>query len=248
MFQSAIEYLTEMAAWVREHRNAASPDNPFIGWQEIMSKQIVAMLDAWRDGRDRFVEQVFFAIYGLPALQAALGIDPASTLPLRRPAKDSWHQELLRTRIAELKARMSVGGWTEVGVRALIYVGKYRGMVDARAFETVRRLRHDTNVATSLSLGEFKALVREQFYLLLIDQEATLGAIPKMLPEDAATRQQGLDIVKRVLTACGPLDDEDQARLARIARLFGLGSVAAGTENILPLAPIRPELARARIK
>ncbi len=231
--------LKPMKDWVREHRSAVSPDNPFIGWQENMSKQIIAALDAWRDGRDHFVEQVFFAIYGLPALQAALGIDPAGTLPLRRPAKDSWHQELLHMRIAELKVRISVGGFSEATVRALVYVGKYRNAVDERGFEIVRRLRREPHLP-SLSLVEFKALVREQFYLMLIDQEAALGAIPKMLPEDTATRQQALDIVKRVFTACGPLDDEDQARLARIAQLFGLGD-AVGAENVIPLSPTRPE-------
>ncbi len=233
--------LKPMTDWLREHRSAASPDNPFIGWQENMSKQIIAALDAWRDGRDRFAEQAFFAIYGLPALQAALGIDPAGTLPLRRPAKDSWHQELLRTRIAELKARMSVGGFSKATVRAMVYLGKYRGAVDERGFEIVRRLRREPNLP-SLSLAEFKALVREQFYMLLIDQEAALGSIPKMLPEDAGARQKGFDIVKRVLTACGPLDDEDQARLARIARLFGLGDAAAGLENVIALSPMKPEI------
>jgi hypothetical protein len=233
--------LRPMAGWVREHRSAASPDNPFVVWQENMSRQVIAALDAWRDWRDRFAEQVFFTIYGLPALQAALGIDPASTLPLRRPAKDAWHQELLRTRIAELKARVSAGGLLAATVRAMVYAGKYRGAVDERGFEIVRRLRHDPNLAPSVSLAEFKALLREQFYLLLIDQEAALQAIPTMLPEDAATRQQALDIVKRVLTACGPLDDEDQARLARITRIFGLGD-AAEAGNIVPLSPTRLEV------
>ena len=230
-----------MTTWVREHRSAVSPDNPFIGWQENTSKQVIAALDAWRDGRDRFAEQAFFAIYGSPALQRALGIDPAGTLSLRRPAKDAWHQELLRTRIGELKARISVGGLSEATIRALIYVGKYRAAVDERGFEIVRRLRREPNVP-SLSLPEFKALVREQFYLLLIDQEAALGAIPKMLPEDATTRQQALNIAKRVLTACGPLDGEDQARLARIARLFGLTDAAANVENVVPLSPMKSEI------
>jgi hypothetical protein len=207
-----------------------------------MSKQVIAALDAWRDWRDRFAEQVFFTIYGLPALQAALGIDPASTLPLGRPAKDAWHQELLRTRIAELKARVSAGGLLAATVRAMVYAGKYRGAVDERGFEIVRRLRHDPNLTPRVSLVEFKALVREQFYLLLIDQEAALGAIPTMLlPEDTATRQQALDIVKRVLAACGPLGDEDQARLARITRLFGL-SHAAKAANIFRSLPTRLEV------
>jgi len=123
-------------------------------------------------------------------------------------------------------------------VRALVYAGKYRGAVDERGFEIVRRLRREPNLP-SLSLAEFKALVREQFYMLL---EAALGSIPKMLPEDAGARQKGFDIVKRVLTACGPLDDEDQARLARIARLFGLVDAAAGLENVIPLSPMKPEI------
>jgi Protein of unknown function (DUF3141) len=232
--------LKPMTAWVGGHRSAASPDNPFIGWQESMSKQIIGALDAWRDGRDRLAEQIFFAIYGFPAMQAALGIDPASTQPLRRPAKDAWHQRLLRTRIAELKGRISVGGMNEAAVRAAIYVGKHRGAVDERGFEILRQLRREPNVPRS-SLEEFKALVREQFYLLLIDQEAALGAIPKMLPEDVAMRQQALDTIKRILTARGPLDGEDQACLARIARLFGLSDAAGGVEKIVPLPPARPE-------
>ena len=247
--------LKPMTDWVREHRKAASADNPFIAWQEGMSKQIVAALDGWRDMRDRFAEQAFFAIYGSPAFQAALGIDPASTQPLRRPAKDAWHAELLRTRIAELKTRMADGGLYAATIRALVYVGKYRGVVDERGFEIVRRLRQDpgaleivrqlrrdTNMAPTLTLDEFKTLVREQFYLLLIDQDAALSAISKMLPEDVAMREQALGAIRHVLSACGPLNDDDQARLNRITRLFGLDGAAVGVENVIPLSPAKSEV------
>jgi hypothetical protein len=74
------------------------------------------------------------------------------------------------------------------------------------------------------------------------DQEAALAAIPKMLPDDQAARQQMLDIIKRVLTACGPLDGEDQARLARITRLFESDDAAAGLENVIALSPMKPEI------
>jgi Protein of unknown function (DUF3141) len=233
--------LKPMASWVREHRSAAHPDNPFISWQENMSQQIIAALDTWRDARDHFAEQTFFTTYGAPALQAAFGVDTTSTRPLRRPPKDPWHQELLRTRIAELKARMEVGGLRAAVVRALLYVGKAREVVDERGFGVVRRLRGDPNLAPSTSLAEFKALVREQFYLLLIDQDAALAAIPKMLPDDLETRRLALDAIKRVLTAFGPLDGEDQVRLARVTQLFDLGDAAVGVENVVPLSPARPE-------
>jgi Protein of unknown function (DUF3141) len=36
-----------------------SPDNPFLQLQTTVSKRIIAALDAWRDVRDRTVEQMF---------------------------------------------------------------------------------------------------------------------------------------------------------------------------------------------
>ncbi len=234
--------LKPMASWVREHRSPASSDNPYMNWQENISQQTVAALNTWRDARDNLVEQTFFTTYGSPALQAAFGINPTSTKALRRPTKDPWHQELLRTRITELKARMSAGGLRAAAVRALLYVGKARRAVDERAFAVVRGLRGDPTLAPGTSLAEFKALVREQFYLLLIDQEAALAAIPKMLPEDVKTRNLALDAVKSVLTAFGPLDGEDQERLGRITRLFDLGVAAVGTENVVPLSAMKADV------
>jgi Protein of unknown function (DUF3141) len=237
-----IAMLKPMASWVREHRSAAHPDNPFISWQENISRQMIAALDTWRDARDHFAEQMFFATYGSPALQAAFGIDPTSTRPLRRPTKDPWHQQLLRTQIAELKARMEVGGLRAAAVRALLYIGKPRASVDERGFAVVRRLRNDPNLAPGTSLLEFKALVREQFYLLLIDQDAALAAIPKMLPDDLETRRLALDEVKRVLTAFGPLGGDDELRMARITNLFGRDITKAAAENVISLSPARPEV------
>ena len=122
-------------------------------------------------------------------------------------------------------------------------VGKGRGGVDERGFAVVRQLRGDPNLAPGTSLPEFKAMVREQSYLLLIDQEAVLAAIPNMLPQDLETRRLALDAVKRVLTAFGPLKGEDQQRLALITRLFDLTDV--GAENVVPLATTTAVQSRA---
>jgi hypothetical protein len=233
--------LKPMANWARDHRSQASPDNPFISWQENISQQIITALNAWRDARDNVAEQMFFTTYGSPALQAALGIDPTGTRHLHRPTKDYWHQQLLQARIAELMARMTAGGLRAATIRALIYVGKARRAVDERGFAIVRRLRGDATLAPGTSLPEFKALVREQFYLLLIDQETALGAIQQMLPEDLETRRLALDAIQRVLTAVGPLDGEGQLRMARITNLFEAGNTLEASENVISLSPARPE-------
>ena len=211
-----------MIDWNREHRTPAAEDNPYLAWQEMLSQHIIAALDGWRDARDALAEQTFFAIYGSPVLQTAVGVDPASTQSLRKPGKNPLHQELLQTRIADLKSRIASGGLREAAIRALIYVGIGRAAVDERGFEIVRRIRREHEGARALPLPQFKVLLRDQFYMLLIDQEAALAAIPAMLPEDLALRRQAFQTITRILSAAGPPNDEDQRRLARTAEWFGL--------------------------
>ncbi len=116
-----------LAEQVRRDRKPVEADNPFVAWQENVSRQIVAALDGWRDMSEALAERTFLTIYGLPSLQAAVGIDPAGTRPLRRPAKSPLHRELLQKRITELKSRIPVGGLREAVIRGLLYAGMNSG-------------------------------------------------------------------------------------------------------------------------
>ena len=227
MFSNANPFMAPvegMAEIVRRNRRPVAADNPFIALQETVSKQIVAALDGWRDFIEAASERTFLTVYGSPALQAAVGIDPADTRPLRKPPRNRLYQELVQKRIAELKSHIPLGGLREATVRALIYVGLGRGSVDERGFETVRRLRGKYG---EMPLSEFKALVRDQYFMLLIDKDASLAAIPSMLPSEAGTRSQAFDIIKEVMAAVGKLSPEDDTRLRDIGRLFGIGQEGA---------------------
>jgi hypothetical protein len=232
--------LAGLAETVRENRKPVAADNPFLALQENMSRQIVAGLDAWREATEAASERVFMNTYGSPVLQAALGVDPASTLPLRKAAKSPLHRELMAKRVAELKSRISAGGLREALIRGLLFAGMGRAAVDERGFEAVRRIRE---AHSDVSLAEFKAMVREQFYLLLIDADAALKAIPGMLPDDAETRQKAFDLIMQVLGATGSYSDGDRERMARIADLFKVDpqlsasrirALAAANENPAP--------------
>jgi pimeloyl-ACP methyl ester carboxylesterase len=213
-----------MAEEVRKNRRPVAPDNPLIAMQENVSKQIVAALDGWRDCVEAIAERTFLTVYGSPALQAAVGIDPADTCPLRKPAKNRLYQELVQMRIAELRSHIPSGGLREAVIRALIYVNLGRGSVDERGFETVRRLRSRYG---DMPLSEFKTLVREQFAMLLIDEKAALAVLPSLLPADSATRSEGFNAVRQVTAACGEISAEDEKRLSEIGRLFGIGEDGA---------------------
>jgi Protein of unknown function (DUF3141) len=211
-----------MAEQMREDGKPVSADNPFLALQETMSKQIVAGLDAWRDLSETFAERMFLSIYGSPALQAAVGIDPADTRPQRKAGKDPLHRKLVEERIAELKARIPVGGLRECLVRSLLYVGMPRASVDERGFAAIRRLRGVQDDRPRPTLAEFKTLLREQYFMLLLDEEATLNAIPDLLPSDRDLRRKALAALRQVLSASGEIAGETAERLQRIAQLFGV--------------------------
>jgi len=234
MFSSAnpmTAWLAGAAALVRSNRKPVAKDNPFLVWQEAMSKQIVAGLDAWREAVEGASERAFMTIYGSSALQSAFGIDPKSSQPLRRAPKSALHQELIDKRIAELKSRMAVGGLREAVIRGLVFAGMGRGGVDERGFAVARSIRRDE---TNMSLADFKAIVREQFYLLLIDTEAALAAIPSLLPSDAQLRQKAFEHIVTILSGCGEWSGEDRDRLRRVAQLFGVDERLAATPKPTP--------------
>jgi pimeloyl-ACP methyl ester carboxylesterase len=225
------------AEQVSEHRKPVSTDNPFLAFQEQVSKQIVHALDSWRDSQEALSEAIFLAVYGSPALQVAVGVDPRSE-PSRRQEMSAKHREMLQARIAELKSRIGEGGLREAAIRGLLYVGSARGMVDERSLEALRQVRrHDSGAR--LTLAQFKLLVREQFFMLLLDQEQALAAIPKLLPDNANDRRSAFAAIREVLSASAEISGEVAKRLKRVAELFGVDAleVSESASNVAPFDP-----------
>jgi hypothetical protein len=233
-FMAMVKSLAER---VSEDRKQVSTENPFVTFQEQVSKQIVNALDSWRDSQEALSEATFLAVYGSPALQAAVGVDPQSS-PSRRQEMSAVHREMLQKRIAELKSRIGEGGVREAAIRGLLYVGSARGMVDERSLEALRNVRRK-DTGTRLTLTEFKMLVREQFFMLLLDQEGALAAIPKLLPDNAKARQAAFAAIREVLSASAAISGEVAKRLKRVAELFGVdaGEFSDKASKVAPFDP-----------
>ena len=134
--------LAELAEQVRQQRQPAAPDNPFLQLQALVSDRIVAALDGWRDLRDRSLEEIFLAIYGSPVLQALVGIratDDAATAPTRGWSRSGSPSS--SSGIDEIKARLAEGGVREAAIRSLVYIGLAGPGVDERAFNVLRQMR-----------------------------------------------------------------------------------------------------------
>ncbi|WP_426608506.1 DUF3141 domain-containing protein [Bradyrhizobium sp. McL0616] len=234
-YMATVKSLAEKAD---EERKPVSTDNPFLAFQEQMSKQIVHALDSWRDSQEALSEAIFLNVYGSPALQAAVGIDPNSALS--RPREMSAeHRAMLEKRVADLKSRMGEGGLREAALRALLYVGSARGMVDERSVEALRQIRRDHGGAR-MTLPDFKMLVREQFFMLLLDRERALAAIPKMLPDDVNLRRGAFEAIEQVLSASEDITGERANRLRHVGGLFGI-EATEGSERASNVAPFDPK-------
>ena len=219
-----MQQVAPLAAQVREQRQPVSPDNPFLQWQATISDGIIAALDSYRDLRDSNMEKIFLAIYGSPVLQAMVGLGATDESPRPRPGMAPERVALIQERIAELKARVAEGGAREAAIRALVYVGMAGPGVDERAFNTLRQIRAENG---GLTLEAFKQTLREQYFSLVLDREAALAAIPKMLPPDAASRKRMLEGLRRTVESVGAVSGERAQRLAQIEKLFGSGLKAA---------------------
>jgi hypothetical protein len=139
----------------------------------------------------------------------------------------------MEKRVADLKSKLTTGGLREAVIRGLLYAGMTRSSVDERGFEAVRRIR---SVHGNMSLSEFKAAVREQFYMLLIDPEGALAAIPSMLPADPDVRRQAFGLITEIMSARGEYTPEDRTRIQRLTRLFDVDDRLKRVRNV-PVAP-----------
>ena len=216
-----MKQVAEMAEAVREQRAPASPDNPLVPLQETMSANIVKALDGFRDMRDASMEQIFLAVFGQPVVQALLGLRATDESPRRRPGVEPEEIAFMENKIAELRERIAEGGEREAFIRSLVYIGLAGPGVDERAFALLNKIREKE--APDLTLEDFKAMTREQFFSILLDQKSAVAAIPKMFPKDPERRKQALEDIRSIATAAGKPEGIKAERLKEIEKLFAAG-------------------------
>jgi hypothetical protein len=211
-------HIAQLAGQVRRERRPASPDNPFLHLQANLSDGIMAALDGWRDVRDRTLEQIFLATYSNPLLQALVGLRAADERPRRQPGVEPERIAFVQEQIRQIKARIAEGGPREAEIRSGVFIGMAGPDVDERVFGQLRRLRAEHEDVT---LKDFKRMVREQFFALLLDADGALAALPTMLSADDGARSKALEEIRAVVSAAGNLAGERAKRLARIEAILG---------------------------
>jgi hypothetical protein len=207
---------------IREHRHAVSDDNPLLSLQRELSRWHVAALDRYQLVRDQLVEDWFMAVYGSPMLQSLVGLQADAATARQKIGREVGHRTATAQARADIERSAERGGMQEAAIRALLYIGLGRPEVgaDARGFSVLRQIRAKSPESQQISLSTFKAIVREQFWLLRVDEEKALASIPKLLPDDPQACADMLENMRQVIAATGQPSNEVKERLRRIENLF----------------------------
>ena len=223
MFANENPFMRPVADWaeaVRGNRRPASPDNPFLAFERMMSDMVTSGLEMWGKARDTATEAFFFNNYGSPFLQAMVGLRADETSVSRRTGRDVAREAAAKQAAVHLEQRIDQGGLIEAAVRALIYVRLPEGKVDERGFAALKQISAELPAAKRVGLARFKEIVKEQYLILLLDAERAIAALPKLLPANRRQCEEALALVRRVLAARGPLPEEGRRRLERVEAVF----------------------------
>ena len=205
----------KLAADAAAARKPAAADNPFLALQTQVSDQIIAALDAYRVARDQMAEQMFFGFYGSPFVQALLGLNEDSEV---RPFPGTSPEKLAarQAQADAYAAKLQTGGFDEALTRAVLYVIAAERMIDQRCALALNVARQKL---MHLSLAEFKALVRDQSFVLQLERERAVEALASLVPE-ADARKELLKQVHAIVGAGDPPIAAERDRLARLSQVL----------------------------
>jgi pimeloyl-ACP methyl ester carboxylesterase len=210
-----------LAQMVRAQRMPAAPDNPFTQIERVFSDRVERTLDGFRDNRDAWVESVFKAIYESPWVAAAVGMTGDADPRQAPKSAAAIREEFARLKVAEIRSQMDEGTPFDGWVRLLIWQGMEEKVIDERPFNLIRRLGKEQPPGQRKTLTELKEAIKQQMFVLLIDEERAIAALPRLIP-DAKQRERAVALARSVATAKGPLSERQEARFQRIEEVLGL--------------------------
>jgi len=211
-----MKWIETMAACMADYRQPVAADNPFLKVQNQVSEQIIAVLDSYRDARDKMFEQTFFGIYGSSFVQALLGINDNSKV---RPSPTTSPRKIAEqhARTKAYAAMLTTGGFNEALTRAVLYVTAPEQMIDQRCALALNVARQQL---MHMSLAAFKVTVRDQFFVLQLEPERAVEALRHLVPK-ADAREKLLKQLHTIVGAGAPLMAAELDRMARLSTELG---------------------------
>ena len=230
MFSDKNPLMRPVAEWadaIRRNRRPVSAGNPLLAIEQTASDWIVKSLDSFAEARDAACEGIFMATYDQPWLQALVGLRADGAQTRQHVERELAREAAIQRTRAELNDRIDQGSTIEAALRAVIYVQQPERKLDGREFTILREINSELPPERQTSLTVFKEKLKEQYLIMMLDEERAVATIPKLLPADGAERSAMMGVIRSILAVRGGLSDEAKRRLARVEPLFGETNVVS---------------------
>jgi len=206
-----------LAEVVRKHRRPVSDDNLFVAAEEAVSDSLVRWLNLFRDLRDQSQEVAFKMIYEQPLLQRAFGVTDETV----GRGDEAERRAVMAAKIEALKASDLEGGTLEAFVRICAYLHKGQPAAEERGYRALKQIHEELHEDTVEGLVEFKDAVRNQTFLVRLDEQRALETLPFLL-KDHEHRVATMHAVRRMEKAMGKVNAEREGRIRRVEEVLGV--------------------------
>jgi pimeloyl-ACP methyl ester carboxylesterase len=235
-----LKAMKPLAEIIRNNRKPVAPENPLHQLEKQVDAAICKAFDGYRDSRDASYERMFKALYTSSTLAAVTGFKPEVASRSRRKNHSPEQQRLLRERHAAHETWFDRGSPETGFLRLLIYIAIGNGVVDERPFNGIRRVMQEIGLDKTISLQQLKDTIKQQTFLVRMDEERALTSLTNLLPTEAA-RQRALALAREMLSLSGPISEAKEARLQHAA--IALGVKESDTRSVVAksTAPGKPK-------
>jgi pimeloyl-ACP methyl ester carboxylesterase len=189
---------------IKENRQPASADNPFLAMEKAFSANMTTCLNTYRDIRDSGQEFFFKLIYDNPWTRALFPVPEDRQPDRRREMEAQWQQDA-----DQWRAAMSQGDYPEAVVRILLAIMTADRELTRDEYDTAETVILDLKPLEEMTWDKLRQLVKTQARMLQTDRAAALAALPHLLSRQA-DRTSALNIVAAYAQATGRALNEDE--------------------------------------
>ncbi|MGB3211031.1 MAG: DUF3141 domain-containing protein [Desulforhopalus sp.] len=162
------------AGHVKAKRLQAAGNNPFLIAEKVCSDSVQISLDCYRDMAGLTQEYFFKSIYENPLVKMFFGRKKPETV-LEEQTMELDKKEIEREK-ARLRRAAEKGGFAEACVRVMAAVIGIDKVMDVREFQAGEAIIQGDDRLRSLSADAYKAIAREQAYILaMVPKKAIIG-------------------------------------------------------------------------
>jgi len=215
-----------MAEWTRTNRQPLADEHPLRTLERDAAARIAGKLDDYRDARDAMAERTFKALYESPWLAAAVGLSGEPVAPGPPKQEQALRDEFKRLKIETIQPAFENGSTLDGWVRIMIHLQRDEKRIDERPFHFVRRMLAENSHPEQMTLAQLKQVLKQQAFLMLLDADRGVRALPGLLPKKEQ-RREAMAAARKVLSTRGPLNDAQKARFAELETLLSIAAMPA---------------------